>query len=41
MNIIFRLDIADTSASAPAIELQNYTEMEGLYMLGSMVLTAT
>ena len=27
MNIIFRLDIADTSASAPAIELQNHTEM--------------
>ena len=27
MNIIFRLDIADTSASAPAIELQNYAEI--------------
>ena len=27
MNIIFRLDIADTTASAPAFELQNHTEM--------------
>ena len=27
MNIIFRLDIADTTASAPAIELQNHTTM--------------
>ena len=27
MNITFLLEIADTSASAPAIELQNHTEM--------------
>ena len=30
MNIIFLLDIADNSASAPAIELQNYAEMNHL-----------
>ena len=27
MNIIFRLETADTTASAPPFELQNHTEM--------------